>query len=689
MASTDQSSRVRDQARPLWQKLSVLSARHVSGSAVYYMAVGLLMCLFFGLWRLLFVYLLWDVLSTVPREEILKSFFIGWRFDFAVMRWPLPIMYLLSIIPFVSADRNRWTREIAYGVLTGIVALFFLMHLADIEFFRQFNGRLNGVALLWQEAPGVALSMIWRHYPVIWYLLLLCLMTVVFMVIVRKLQTRLLVRKAAGPWWIHLIYLPLVTVFFFPGGRIRLIPEASVDMRRAYFSDHDFANQLALNPVYTFVDDVILHGDDHSHLERLVRAVSDSNSESTVRALLDLDPPLPGKEQRRIRRRVCFEPQSDSPPNVLLIIMESFGNTRIGALDNQYPYDLSPEFDSLASQGILFTNMYSTGQHTHSGIFSTLFGYPHLADKTLLKRPRGYYQLWGLPSILKSHGYETLFFVTHDRNYDNLLSFLNAHDVDQVFGRSSFYEDQVIGPWGVPDHVMFDFALKTIERAKQPFFATLLTTSNHMSFDIPDVDFEHIPATEDLAKELNAFKYSDWALGRFLRQITSDSDFDNTLIVITSDNGSSYQVSSDLDLSWHTIPLLILSPNGFIGQNIIVDRLGSQADIMATIMGIVRRNYDDFGFGHDLLDPESSGLDYAHLAEWNRMGYIESDYLVTWHENTADLALYHLSDLENNLSDSLGELTQAHARKMKAVFEIAYRNSLRPLRLSTADSGSE
>ncbi len=70
-------------------------------------------------------------------------------------------------------------------------------------------------------------------------------------------------------------------------------------------------------------------------------------------------------------------------PNVVLFIMESFTadlTKTLGDADG-----ITPKFDSLAKQGVLFSRIYATGNRTDKGLIGTLAGFPSLAAGNLVK----------------------------------------------------------------------------------------------------------------------------------------------------------------------------------------------------------------------------------------------------------------------------------------------------------------
>ncbi|MDH3890653.1 MAG: sulfatase-like hydrolase/transferase [candidate division Zixibacteria bacterium] len=662
-------------------RLLGLPAKYLSGPALYALATVVVLACFFELWRLALLIRQWDLAAAVPGVDLFKSFLIGLRFDLVIACYLTVVFYVLSIIPWLEITRRTWVRRVHLAFMTAVAAVIFFMHVIDLEFFSFFNSRLNGMALTWRDTPDMVLSMAWNMFPVIWYFLLILVVLLGFVWLMRRLQARLLMSQKEAPIWLHWVYLPLVAALLFVGARGRLADKSPIRTGVAYFSEYDFANQLALNPAFTFWRDAIYDARDKGRLEEMMATVQSSGGEPMVRRLLGLPDSLVHRSDEKILRPVRFAPPNDDPPNVILVVMESFGNTKLGALDNRFPHDLSPCFDSLAAEGILFTNFYSAGMHTYTGVFSTLTGYPHQFTELVMKQVPGHTHFHSLAAILKGHDYQTLFFTTHDPHFDNMQGFTMSNGVNRMYSSLDFDPDEWIGTWGVPDHILFDRAVEVLSQGKHDrFFAMLLSTSNHGPWQVPDVPFERIPEDVDRSDELNAFKYSDWALGRFVRQIQNDPAMSNTLIFITADNGTPFAPTLDLDLSYLQIPLLIIDTDHRLPAGRRIDRLGGQLDILATVMGQVRLDYDNYSFGHDLLDSLAPITDFAQFSEWFRVGYIEGDYYSIYRLRGEPGSCYRLDDLTVDLAKSEHELARPYLDKAAAMFKTAYENMSRPVR---------
>ena len=651
--------------------------RYIPLTAVYFALVAVFLMFSFAAFRLALLITTADLADTVPAGVLFQSFLVGLRFDFAVTSYLMLPLVLLGLLPFLDLTRSVIIRRINAVLLIILTSAAFLFHLIDIEFFRFFNSRLNGTAMIWKEDPGFVAGMVWEMYPVIRYMLILLVLTVGVTLLVRWAQRRMLTGRPKSPVLTNTVYLIVLLSVFALGARGRLEEKSPLRWGVAYFSTYDYANQLALNPTFTFLHDAVYRAGSRQQVSELLDKIHDPTADIITRQMLGRPLDSAGATAGRIVEKVRFDPPNTEPANVILIILESLGSTGIGSLDRKFPYDLSPCFNSLADSGVLCTNFYSNGMHTYTGLFSSLYGYPPGFGPLIMKQTAGQYYLNGLPHILRSNDYRTLFFTTHDPHFDNMQGFLMANGVEQVYSLFDYDSHEKLSTLGVPDHVMFDRAVDILrQQTDQRFFATLLTGSNHGPWIIPDVLTDKVSDSDPLYKQLNAFKYSDWALGRFVRQLEADSTFDNTLIVVTADNGLLHQPTMDMDLSQYRIPLLLYRIGPDKPAPARFDRLGSQIDIVATVMGRLRLDYDNYTFGNDLLVDRPQTTRFAHFSEWYLVGYIQ-DSLYSISRIDGPESLYRLSDLTHDIADSLGPVSADYSRRALAIYQAAYHNMRR------------
>lgn len=201
----------------------------------------------------------------------------------------------------------------------------------------------------------------------------------------------------------------------------------------------------------------------------------------------------------------------------------------------------------------------------------------------------------GLPTVLKQLGYDNMFFMTHEAQYDNMKAFFLTNGYKEIFSQESYPKDSVVNSFGVSDHFEFDFALQQLNnkaKRKQPFMATILTISNHPPYVVP----EWFKArTKD--PETQIVEYADWAIGDFLRKARKRPWYKNTIFVIQADHGKMVG-KSDVELpeSYNHIPLIMFGPGI---KPMKYDGLGMQVDVMPTLLGLMGVSYNYDGFGVD------------------------------------------------------------------------------------------
>src|SRR5258705_1972692 len=131
--------------------------------------------------------------------------------------------------------------------------------------------------------------------------------------------------------------------------------------------------------------------------------------------------------------------------------------------------------------------------------------------------------------------------------------------------------------------------------AARPFFMHVMTTSNHRPYTYPPGRID-IPSGTGRS---GAVKYTDYAVGEFLRKAKSHPWFRDTIFVITADHGASARGTSQIPLAKYRIPLFVYSPAHVKPGRF--DRLMSQIDLGPTLLGLLDMGYSSKFYGHDVF----------------------------------------------------------------------------------------
>ena len=144
------------------------------------------------------------------------------------------------------------------------------------------------------------------------------------------------------------------------------------------------------------------------------------------------------------------------------------------------------------------------------------------------------------------------------------------------------------------------------ERASQgkPFFATLLTISNHPPYIIPN----HFHPKNSLLEQ-QIVEYADHSVAQFMKEAEKQPWFENTLFVFLGDHGKMVGTADcELPESYNHIPLMIYG-KGILPQE-RTDFAG-QVDVSPTLLGLLGIDYMQNNFGVDLMKVHRPAMFYT------------------------------------------------------------------------------
>ena len=552
----------------------------------------------------------WELAAEVTRGDLLEAFFNGLRFDLRVV-----VIVGAPLMLTVVSARLMAMRTLQCLWLTLATVLLCLLGTVELSFYREFHQRLNTLVFQYlQEDPATVLSMLWYGFPVVRLLLGMALVSWLMYRGFRWLDRRTRLPATAAnrrhsrldalAARISVLLLLLVSSTVLARGTLRQGPP--LRWGDAFTTDSTFANQLGLTPALTLYSAAKAQFSDHRNNAWLGLLDDDQATGITRSLLLTEHDRLIDAELAPVRR--VSEPAVDSVlpvRNVVVVLMESFAGYYTGALGS--PLGITPEFDRLSREGLLFTRFFSNGTHTHQGMFATMACFPNLPGfEYLMQEPEGGHAFSGLPQLLSQRGFDDLYVYNGDFAWDNQKGFFGKQGMRHFIGRNDYVNPVFSDPtWGVSDQDMFDRAVTELNALDhtRPFYALLQTLSNHTPYALPDplpVDAVSGQGVND--EHLTAMRYSDWALGRFFDQVRNEPWFKHTLFVVIGDHGfGTPRQLTDLDLLRFNVPMLLIAPGiteRFGQRNDIV---GTQVDVVPTIMGRLGGAVQQQCWGRDLL----------------------------------------------------------------------------------------
>ncbi len=550
--------------------------------------------LIFSVFRTLLLCLHAGELKEIPGSVIIQSLLMGLRFDAVINGYLLAIPAVVFFLMSFFYSRHIWLAKILSVFIVVVYTISFFAHVADIRWFGHGASRLTVSILQWTDTPGWMLKFIFQdlsNYP---FLILFVVLIYLFYLLIKKIRMVSFAGQVEKTGMVRNIsvYLILFAMMFI-GIRGRIAIKSPIRWGTAFFSPYNFANQLGLNPVYTFMRSWL---DKKKNKDVRYNFMSDKDAVEFVRQNLGIKM---HNEQASPVARLITPVGNPHRYNVVFVLMESMSAKNMSRFGNSG--NLTPVLDSLFDNSISFTNFYSDGNHTFNGIYSSLYGFHSLPMVHHMKDLSHQQPYNGLPGTLFASGYSTTFFTTHDEQFDNMAGFLLPNGFEKIISEKDYDRKEVLSTLGVPDHVMFNRVLLEIDNMTKtkPFFAAMISGSNHEPLVLPEnISLKtHSPGLEEKIVE-----YADWSIGKFLSDASAHSWFDSTIFVFTGDHGGLIE-GFDNYLAFHHLPLIIYAPKIF-AEPMQIHSVGGQADIFATVCGLLNISYVNNSMGIDLMNTQ-------------------------------------------------------------------------------------
>lgn len=520
----------------------------------------------------------------------------------------LPFLVYLWLCP-EKMFQKKWNENFLKGIFLSLILILLLNAVGEWFFWDEFGTRFNFIAVDYLVYTTEVIGNIRQSYPVELILVLLFLIAGALTYLLRKyITTQGAVNLSFGKRtvWFFAFVGPVLLSFFFLSNRHR------------HFSDNAFANELAGNGMYELF---AAYRNNSLDYEQFYPKMKESSAFKGIQEFFKTVRTTSLNNNISISHVVSHKGQ-ERKLNVVLVSMESFSASFMKSFGNKN--NITPFLDSLASQSLLYTNLYATGTRTVRGLEALSLCVPPTPGQSIVRRPNNE-GLFSVAQIFNSKGYDSKFIYGGYGYFDNMNYFFESNGY-QVVDRSALKDEEIDfeNIWGVADENLFTLALREIDASVQNgkhFFAHVMTTSNHRPFTYPEGRID-IPSHTNRA---GAVKYTDYAVRKFIIEASKKPWFKNTLFVITSDHCASSAGKTELPVEKYHIPMMIFSPTNITPG--VESRLMSQIDIGPTLLGMLNFSYASKFFGKD-LNEIPVGEERAFISTYQLLGYLKSDSLV-------------------------------------------------------------
>lgn len=467
-----------------------------------------------------------------------------------------------------------------YALVSLAIVLAFV---ADMCLYPFWHFKLDASVFLYLDSPKNAAASVSTGFLLLRVLLILILSAGVTWVLYRLTPKELCSVKKRILGTAAMLILGGGLFVVIRGG----VTESTTNIGQAYFCNDEFLNHSAVNPVFSLLASVDKTRDyaaefdyfDEARRDSLFRGLYPTQGEPIVELL-------------RTKR-----------PNILIILMESFGGSLVESLGGEE--GISPNLDRLSKEGVWFTQCYANSFRTDRGMVCTLSGYLSFPTLSVMKTPSKTRTLPSIAGKLRKEGYHTDFLYGGDINFTNMKSFLLESGYQHLVADVDFPLSQHKNAWGVNDDITFDYLYNKLkDRTDAPWLSGFLTLSSHEPFEVPYDKFaDNVP---------NAFAFTDHCLGEFIDKMKRTPAWEDLLIICLPDHGFYYPAEGNgHSARFHHMPMLWLG--GAVKQPMVIDRIMNQSDMAATLLGQLGIPHEEFDFSRDVLSRE-----YTYpFAYWN------------------------------------------------------------------------
>jgi len=573
------------------------------------LALGGLLVL--GLARLLLVLAFHARAALEPRYGLV--FPLGLRIDVSTVGYALapPTLFLL-LAP--AGLLRRAVRPLAlYFAL--VLTLFVAMEAVSFDFIAQYDARPNRLFVEYLGSREV-FATLWAQYRV--NLVLVALAIVVCLFGGWRLGAALARDAAAwsGPRRAAAL-LPCAPLLFL--GIRGTLQHRPINAAMVAFSGQNLVNQLALNSSFTVARAWYDVRHERSPAE-LYGRMPEAEVFARVSRYLDSAP------EERVPGDVPFLRRQGAsgarPRNLVIVLEESLGAEFVGCLGGK---PLTPCLDALTKEGLLFTRLFCTGTRTVRGIEAVVSGFLPTPGDSVVKLSRSQSDFFTLAALLRRHGYATDFVYGGESHFDNMAAFFLANGFERCLSEGDYEHPAFHGTWGVSDEDLMEKANEVfVAHGEQPFFALVLSTTNHSPYEFPDGRIELHDAEK--ATRDNTVKYADYAIGELFRRAKQERYYADTLFLVVADHDERTYGPDLIPVDKFHIPGLLVGPG--VAPGTTYERVASQIDLAPTALALLGLETVHPMIGRDLLALPADVPGRAVLQFNDNHGFLVDDRLV-------------------------------------------------------------
>lgn len=576
------------------------------------------------LWRLVYVTQLNKYLSAKPLiSDIILTAVTGVRFDSVWASVAMFVTLLLVTLPatFIRKVNNsnyphrfRWIYAVICSVLITIT------YIISIEYYLEYHDIFNQFlfGLIYDDTKAI-FQTIWAQDYILKYAIIILTLLFGSVYLCKKLfNVKATIQRSITnkPIWVKgLISILLITFFIgaFRGG----YGPRPIQLKDAAIAKDPFLCKASISPFsalkYSIRQRMAIQQLNYGKHFFANQNITDllQSKYGTAKYSADFD-------NYMLRKAKGLAAQKGIPKakHIFIVVGESYD---AWALQDAYRHlKLTTELQKIAAKGLMVKNFLPAADGTVAALTTIMSGL--LETEVLINYQPSSINIYPTAptEAFKRLGYQTNFFYGGYLSWQKIGDLAAHQGFDNIYGGAHMGDWLNTTEWGVDDHIIYEFIIKTIKE-DTPSYNVIMTTSNHPPFRVDlakaGCDLEHIkqellqyPDSPATARQLGHLWYADNTLGRFVNEV--EKKFSGTLFAITGDHyGRRHVLPNPPELESATVPLVLYGQGITDKLSLSEDVAGCHVDIGPTLIELVAPfGFEYYALGNNLFDAPNARL---------------------------------------------------------------------------------
>lgn len=562
----------------------------------YLLRLVIFWVIYFAVFRILFIMYHHIKIPDGGHSETVLSLFYGLRLDLSAACAAIVLSFFLW--SFQQFFKSRFIHRVNLIINIGLISIVTVLSIANIKMYGEWGTQISARALSYLLYPKEVLTFI-SFWSVLIFLAFCGLFVYLGIKTYRSYITNFSypienkkIRVA------QLFCIPFLLVIGLRGG-LQLAP---VNESAAYYSGLQINNHIATNNMWFLAHSIL----DANDTKNPYIFMEDKNAKKTTS---DLFSPATKKTNSILK---------NNKPNIVFIILESWTADIIRSLGGEE--NITPHFDELRKDGLLFTQMYGSGYRTEQGLVSIFSGFPAQPNNSIITTPSKAEQLPSINTDLGKQGYQSSFYYGGEVEFANMKSYLMDSDFGKIIDKNNFEKEQLNSKWGAHDEFVFNKQLEELKKEKEPFLSVVLTLSTHEPFEVPmQTPFAGGEEPERFKK---AAYYTDYCLFNYFKEAKKQPWYANTIFILVADHGHRLPKNRNMNFPEGRRITALITGGALVDSlhGKTFDKICNQNDLAATLLTQLNLPADNYKWSKDVFNENTK--EFAYYSNENCLGWV-------------------------------------------------------------------